>query len=77
MAKISTAAYDSVKSKATLQEQPEVQNTKPDESDVQRQTIVYDLPKVWLAEIRRNKMTVGAYIKHALREKLQRDGMLP
>jgi len=45
--------------------------------EVQKQTIVYDIPKEWIHAVK-NKAhaTVGGYMKAALREKLERDGLL-
>lgn len=39
--------------------------------------MVYDIPKAWIKAIKKNRMTASSYLKQALREKLQRDGMLP
>lgn len=45
--------------------------------EVQKQTIVYDIPKEWIHAVK-NKAhaTVGGYMKAALREKLERDGLI-
>ncbi|MFN7093947.1 MAG: hypothetical protein ACK4M7_01150 [Burkholderiales bacterium] len=45
--------------------------------EVQRCVMVYDVPKSWIKEIKRNRMTMSSYAKQAIREKLQRDDMLP
>ena len=53
--------------------------TKPaDETiEIQRQTIVYDIPKSWLRLIKSGaSATTSSYMKAALREKLVRDGHL-
>ena len=45
--------------------------------EIQKQTIVYDIPKSWLKLIKSEaSATNSGYIKAALREKLVRDGHL-
>ena len=45
--------------------------------EIQKQTIVYDIPKSWLKLIKSEaSATNSGYIKAALREKLVRDGLL-
>ena len=75
MAKINEDIFNAVGDKANLQ----VAKTAPDNciDEVQRYVMVYDVPKQWVVSIRKNKMTVSSYVKQALREKLQRDNMLP
>ena len=54
-------------------------DTKPAEAtqEIQKQTIVYDIPKEWLRLIKSGAAaTNSGYIKQALREKLVRDGHL-
>ena len=54
-------------------------DTKPtdDTQELQKQTIVYDIPKSWLKLIKSGAAaTNSGYIKQALREKLVRDGHL-
>lgn len=54
-------------------------DTKPadDTQELQKQTIVYDIPKEWLRLIKSGAAaTNSGYIKQALREKLVRDGHL-
>lgn len=57
----------------------EGQAAKPVEAaqEIQKQTIVYDIPKEWLRLIKTGAAaTNSGYIKQALREKLVRDGHL-
>lgn len=70
MAKINEDVYNSVSEKASLKE-------KTDDNETQRYVMVYDVPKSWIQSIKKNKMTASSYLKQALREKLQRDNMLP
>ncbi len=70
MVKINETIFNEVSEKASLKEQ--VNN-----DEVQRYVMVYDVPKSWIKAIKKNKMTASSYLKQALREKLQRDGMLP
>ena len=70
MAKINEDIFNAVSEKASLKE-------KTIDDDTQRYVMVYDVPKAWIQSIKKNKMTASAYLKQALREKLQRDGMLP
>jgi hypothetical protein len=71
MAKINEDVFNAVSEKAPLKEASNPQD------EVQRYVMVYDVPKTWIQAIKRNRMTASAYLKQALREKLQRDGMLP
>lgn len=65
MAKIKKDAFD-----ATLAETPA-------ENGVQRQVMVYDVPKAWISAIKNGAhTTMSSYMKAALLEKLQRDGHL-
>ena len=63
---------------ATLKEE----EAKPEQAaeatqEIQRQTIVYDIPKSWLKLVKGEAhSTHSAYIKAALREKLVKDGHL-
>lgn len=70
MAKINEDVFNEVRDKATLKESTE-------DSETQRYVMVYDVPKTWIKAIKKNRMTASAYLKQALWEKLQRDGMLP
>jgi hypothetical protein len=72
MAKIDEKLFNAVSEKASLN----LKQTTTD-NDIQRYVMVYDVPKSWIKSIKQNKMTASAYLKQALREKLQRDGMLP
>ena len=72
MVKINEDIFNSVNEKAFLKEQIQV-----DENQTQRYVMVYDVPKAWINAIKKNRMTTSSYVKQALREKLQRDGMLP
>lgn len=71
MAKINENIFNAVSDKAALKE------VVTDENEVQRYVMVYDIPKAWIRAIKKNRMTASSYLKQALREKLQRDGMLP
>lgn len=65
MAKIKKDAFD-----ATLAESPA-------ENEVQRQVMVYDVPKAWISAVKNGAhATMSSYMKAALLEKLQRDGHL-
>jgi hypothetical protein len=70
MAKINEDVFNAVSEKASLKE-------KIADDEIQRYVMVYDVPKSWIQSIKKNKMTASAYLKQALREKLQRDNMLP
>lgn len=70
MARIDTKIFEAVSSEATLQD-------KATDEEIQRYVTVYDVPKSWIRAIKKEQMTASAYLKQALREKLQRDGMLP
>ncbi len=70
MPRINEEAFNKVSSEASLKE-------KKVDGEVQRVVAVYDVPKAWINAIKKEKMTASAYLKQALREKLQRDGMLP
>lgn len=70
MVKINETIFNEVSEKASLKEQA-------NNDEVQRYVMVYDVPKSWIKAIKKNKMTASSYLKQALREKLQRDGMLP
>lgn len=75
MARIDEESAQAATSGATLQES----DTKPvnDTQELQRQTIVYDIPKEWLRLIKSGAAaTTSGYMKQALREKLVRDGHL-
>jgi hypothetical protein len=53
--------------------------SKPEKKAVetQRQTIVYDIPKHWLKAIKEERhSTVSGYMRAALQEKLERDGVI-
>jgi hypothetical protein len=71
MAKINENIFNAVSDKAALKE------VITDENEVQRYVMVYDVPRSWIKSIKKNRMTASSYLKQALREKLQRDGMLP
>lgn len=71
MAKINETVFNAVSEKAALKEVKQV------DDEVQRYVMVYDVPKSWIQSIKKNRMTASSYLKQALREKLQRDGMLP
>ena len=76
MAIINEDAFNEVSDKANLQSvKKDSKNQTSDE--IQRYVMVYDVPKSWINMIRKNKMTASSYLKQALREKLQRDNMLP
>jgi hypothetical protein len=70
MAKIDENIFNSVSKKASLKDTAQIND------DVQRYVMVYDVPKAWIQAIKKNRMTASSYLKQALREKLQRDGML-
>jgi hypothetical protein len=70
MARIDTKIFEAVSSEATLRD-------KTTDEEIQRYVTVYDVPKSWIRAIKKEQMTASAYLKQALREKLQRDGMLP
>lgn len=70
MARIDKKLFEAVSNEASLKE-------KKADGEVQRVVAVYDIPKAWINAIKKEKMTASAYLKQALREKLQRDGMLP
>lgn len=75
MARIDEESAQAATSGATLQES----DTKPvnDTQELQRQTIVYDIPKEWLRLIKSGAAaTTSGYMKQALRENLVRDGHL-
>ena len=38
--------------------------------------MVYDVPKHWLNQLKKNKLKASQYFKQAVMEKLQRDGMI-
>jgi hypothetical protein len=70
MAKIDESIFEAVSNKASLKEQTT-------NEEIQRYVMVYDIPKSWINAIKKEKMKASSYLKQALREKLQRDGMLP
>lgn len=71
MAKIDEESAKAAASGATLKEE----TTAPQE--LQKQTIVYDIPKEWIKLIKSGaSATTSGYMKAALREKLVRDGHL-
>ena len=75
MARIDEDAAEQAIGKAALKDG----DTKPadDTQELQKQTIVYDIPKEWLRLIKSGAAaTNSGYIKQALREKLVRDGHL-
>ena len=75
MARIDEDAAKQAIGKAALRDG----DTKPadDTQELQKQTIVYDIPKEWLRLIKSGAAaTNSGYIKQALREKLVRDGHL-
>lgn len=50
---------------------------KKEETEVQRQVMVYDVPKAWITAVKTGAhATMSSYMKAALYEKLQRDGHL-
>jgi beta-xylosidase len=71
MAKINENVFNAVSEKAALKE------VKNNDDEIQKYVMVYDVPKSWIQSIKKNRMTASSYLKQALREKLQRDGMLP
>jgi hypothetical protein len=73
MAKINEDVFNAVSDKATLQSIKK----DSDNDEIQRYVMVYDVPKSWIQMIKKNRMTASSYLKQALREKLQRDNMLP
>ena len=74
MAKFNEDALDAAVNGAALKS---AANVEEKVIEVQKQTIVYDIPKEWIHAVK-NKAhaTVGGYMKAALREKLERDGLL-
>ena len=76
MSKIDEDVFDSVSNQANLQTAKAENIVKIVNTDIQN-VLVYDVPKSWLSSIKKNRMTASAYLKQALREKLQRDDMLP
>lgn len=74
MAKINEDIFNAVSDKANLQS---VKKESEFDNEIQRYVMVYDVPKSWIRMIKKNKMTASSYLKQALREKLQRDNMLP
>lgn len=55
---------------------------EPKKMELQRQTIVYNIPKHWIAAIKTSagnsytKVTYTDYVREAIREKLERDGLI-
>ena len=70
MPKIHEDVFNSVAEEANLQEKKLI------EEDIQRYVMVYDVPKHWLNQLKRNKLKASQYFKQAVMEKLQRDGMI-
>jgi hypothetical protein len=74
MAKINEDVFNAVSDKASLQA---TKKEVIENDEIQRYVMVYDVPKSWIQVIKKNRMTASSYLKQALREKLQRDNMLP
>ena len=75
MAQIDETAAEQAVGGAALKEG----DTKPtnEVQELQKQTIVYDIPKEWIRLIKSGAAaTTSGYMKQALREKLVRDGHL-
>jgi hypothetical protein len=70
MAKIDEEIFNSVADEANLKEK------KQDNDEIQRYVMVYDVPKHWLNQLKKNKLKASQYFKQAVMEKLQRDGMI-
>lgn len=70
MAKINEEIFNSVADEANLKEK------KQDNDEIQRYVMVYDVPKHWLNQLKKNKLKASQYFKQAVMEKLQRDGMI-
>jgi hypothetical protein len=70
MAKINTEAFEQVSQNANLSHE------KIDVEDVVKNTPVYNIPRAWINELKKNKMSVSGYLKQALYEKMKRDEML-
>lgn len=73
MAKIDENVFEEVSSKAHLKD-----NSIQDISsqDIQRYVMVYDVPKLWIDALKKNKLKSSQYFKQAVLEKLQRDNMI-
>ena len=70
-----TAAEQAVGGAALKEGDPKAANEAVQE--LQKQTIVYDIPKEWIRLIKSGAAaTTSGYMKQALREKLVRDGHL-
>lgn len=73
MAKINKDVAAAVMDGAALNTQSKLDTGT--EEEVQRQTMVYDIPKTWIKAIReKERMTVSAFARQAIKEKLQREG---
>lgn len=72
MAKINEDVFTSVANEANLKEKK--RNTVDEE--IQRYVMVYDVPKHWLNQLKKNKLKASQFFKQAVMEKLQRDGMI-
>lgn len=70
MPKINEEVFNSVVVDANLKQNPKNDN------EIQRYVMVYDVPKHWLDQLKKNKLKASQYFKQAVMEKLQRDGMI-
>lgn len=70
MPRIDEEIFNSVADEANLKEK------KQDNDEIQRYVMVYDVPKNWLNQLKKNKLKASQYFKQAVMEKLQRDGMI-
>lgn len=74
MAKINKDVAAAVMDGAALNTQSKAAGT---DEEVQRQVMVYDVPKAWINAVKNGAhATMSGYMKAALYEKLQRDGHL-
>ena len=51
-------------------------NANTNANDMQPNVSVYNVPRAWLESLKRNKISISAYFKQAIRDKLIRDGFI-
>jgi hypothetical protein len=73
MVKINTEAFEQVSKNANLSHES---NDVTTATEVVKNTPVYNIPRTWIDQLKKNKMSVSGYLKQALYEKMKRDEML-
>lgn len=70
MLKINEDVFNSVADSASLQDKSKLSD------EIQRYVMVYDVPKNWINQLKKNKFKSSQYFKQAVFEKMKRDGIL-